>query len=363
MTVNVHLIAGARPNFMKVGPLYHELTRTDWARPVLVHTGQHYDQSMSDIFLAEIGLPKPEFQLGAGSGTHAQTTAAVMTAYEQVCLAERPDWVVVVGDVDSTVAVALCAKKRGLQVAHLESGLRSFDRTMPEEINRIVTDAIADLLWTPSEDADANLAHEGVATERIVRVGNIMIDAYEMLAPSIRSSPIVRNLGLKVGEYGVVTLHRPVNVDNPQALAKLMQELNRLSRDLPLVFPVHPRTRKMLKSIGSQSEGDSSRLRLLSPLGYIEFMKIVSDAAIVVTDSGGIQEETTYLGIPCLTVRELTERPITVTQGTNRLIRTEEIATCALDVLERPRRARPRIPLWDGRAAQRVVASLFDLCP
>ena len=212
-----------------------------------------------------------------------------MTAYEQVCVAQRPDWVVVVGDVDSTVAVALCAKKRGLQVAHLKSGLRSFDRTMPEEINRIVTDSISDLLWTPSEDADANLIGEGVAGERIVRVGNIMIDAYEMLAPRIASSSVVHDLGLKGGGYGVVTLHRPVNVDNTQTLVRLMQELNRLSRDLPLVFPVHPRTRKMLKSLVSQGEGASSRLRLLSPLGYIEFMKVVSDAAIVITNSGGIR--------------------------------------------------------------------------
>ncbi len=348
---------------MKVGPLYHALAQTDWACPVLVHTGQHYDPSMSDIFLAEIGLPTPDFYLGVGSGSHAQTTAAVMTAYEQVCVTKRPDWVVVVGDVDLTVAVALCAKKRGLSVAHLESGLRSFDRTMPEEINRIVTDAISDVLWTPSEDADANLAREGVAIERIVRVGNIMIDAYEMLAPRILSSSAVHDLGLKVGGYGVVTLHRPVNVDNAQTLSNLMHELRRLSRDLPLIFPVHPRTRNMLKALASEAESDNNRLRLLPPLGYIDFMKVVSDAAVVITDSGGIQEETTYLGVPCLTVRNSTERPITVTRGTNRLIRAEEIASSALEVLDQPRKARPVIPLWDGRAAQRVVASLFDLHP
>lgn len=357
--LNVHLIAGARPNFMKVGPLYHAMSRTDWVRPILVHTGQHYDRGMSDVFLADIGLPTPHYCLEVGSNTHAKTTAAVMVAYEKICDEASPDLVVVAGDVDSTVAAALCAKKKGLSVAHLEAGLRSFDRTMPEEINRIVTDAIADLLWTPSEDADQNLAHEGVDAKRIVRVGNIMIDTYEMLAPKILMSSATKELGLEKGGYGVVTLHRPINVDNHQTLEALLLELLVLSKDLPLVFPVHPRTRGRMTSIGGGLKAPSGSLKLIDPLGYIDFMNVVSNAALVITDSGGIQEETTYLGIPCLTVRDTTERPITVTHGTNRLIRRQEIVVSARDVLKMGRTTRPIIPLWDGRTSERILASVM----
>ena len=347
---------------MKVGPLFHALKRLDWACPVLIHTGQHYDPLMSDVFFRDVGLPAPHFYLGVGSGTHAQTTAAVMVAYEKVCLESRPDLVIVVGDVDSTVAAALCAKKRGDRVAHLEAGLRSFDRSMPEELNRIVTDSISDVLWTPSEDADANLLREGVASERISRVGNIMIDAYEVLAPKIHLSTVTSDLRLVVGPFGVVTLHRPANVDRADTLASFMRELRRLSRDLPIVFPVHPRTRNMLNALERDVGGDDDRLRLLPPLGYIDFMKLVSDAAFVLTDSGGVQEETTYLGVPCLTARTSTERPITVTHGTNRLIRMDQIVQSAHDILSGPRGERPVIPLWDGRTAERVVASIAAQC-
>jgi UDP-N-acetylglucosamine 2-epimerase (non-hydrolysing) len=340
---------------MKIAPFFHALSWTDWAQPLIVHTGQHSDRLMSEVFLEELGLPTPHFNLAVRSGTHAETTAAVMVAYEQLCQAESPDFVVVVGDVNSTVGAALAAKKLLLRVAHLEAGLRSFDRTMPEEINRIVTDSISDLLWTPSEDADDNLRREGVAGERIVRIGNIMIDAYEMLAPRISAARSFARFGLECGEYGVVTLHRPSNVDDPLKLAALMEELGAASRQIPLVFPVHPRTSRRL---AGKSEG--SALIFVEPLPYIDFMSLVKNAALVITDSGGIQEETSYIGVPCLTVRTTTERPITVTMGTNRLIAAEQISESVAAVL-RDRNGwqkLPRIPLWDGHAAERATKSL-----
>src|SRR5438067_11290887 len=261
---------------------------------------------MSHVFLQQLGLPAPDLHLGIGSGTHAEQTGGVMLAYERVCLDNAPDWIVVVGDVNATAACAIAAKKLCLPVAHLEAGLRSGDRTMPEEINRTVTDAIADLLWTPSEDADANLRHEGVAEDKIVRVGNIMIDSFEMLRQTIAACRHPEALGLKPRGFGVVTMHRPVNVDDPAALATVAAQLADVSGRLPLVFPVHPRTRRRLAEFGLAEK--LGRLRLIEPLGYIEFMSLVTAARLVITDSGGVQEETTYLGIPCLTVREATER-------------------------------------------------------
>jgi UDP-N-acetylglucosamine 2-epimerase (non-hydrolysing) len=355
MTLRIHLVAGARPNFMKIAPLYHVLEAQSWAEPIIVHTGQHHDRLMSDVFLQELNMPAPRINLGAGSGTHAEVTAAVMLAYEKLCHSEPPDWVVVVGDVNSTLAAALVAKKIPLPLVHLEAGLRSFDRTMPEEINRILTDAIADLLWTPSEDADANLKREGIAAERIVLTGNVMIDAYEMLAPKIRASKARQNFGLAAKTYGVVTLHRPTNVDDQNTLDGIMREIRKLSSELPLVFPVHPRTRKAL---GMHRADD--RILLVDPLGYIDFMSIVENAALVVTDSGGVQEETSYLGIPCLTVRATTERPITLTLGTNRLVRRDQIAAAGLEALKSAYPARPTIPLWDGYAAHRMAQSLKE---
>ena len=349
------MVAGARPNFMKIAPLFHALSATDWAQPVIVHTGQHSDRLMSGVFLEELGLPAPHFNLAVGSGTHGETTAAVMVAYERLCQAESPDFVVVVGDVNSTVGAALAAKKLLFPVAHLEAGLRSFDRTMPEEINRIVTDSISDLLWTPSEDADENLKREGVAPERIVRIGNIMIDAYEMLAPRIGAARSFARFGLAHREYGVVTLHRPSNVDDPCKLAKLMEELGAVSMQIPLVFPVHPRTSKRLSTNGADSG-----IIFTDPLPYIEFMSLVKNAALVITDSGGIQEETSYMGVPCLTVRTTTERPITLTMGTNRLIAPELISESVAKILSdrNSRLKSPEIPLWDGSAAERAAESL-----
>jgi UDP-N-acetylglucosamine 2-epimerase (non-hydrolysing) len=360
----IHLIAAARPNFMKIAPLYHAL-RTDagWAKPVIVHTGQHYDYAMSAAFFADLRLPSPDYNLEIGSGTHAEQTAGVMVAYERLCQESRPDWVIVVGDVNSTVACALVAKKLVLPLAHLEAGLRSRDRTMPEEINRLATDAISDLLWTPSEDADENLRNEGAAPERIVRVGNIMIDSYELARPAIEQINVAADFAVDAGRYGIVTLHRPSNVDRREILARLVDDLVEVSRDVPLVFAVHPRTAARLEEFDLRAPlAAAPGIRLTEPMGYIRFMALVRGARFVITDSGGVQEETTYLDIPCLTLRDTTERPITLTQGSNRLVKADGLTHAISDVLSGrwPHGSRPA--LWDGKAAGRVVQSLARVC-
>ncbi len=376
----IHLVAAARPNFMKIAPLYHRLKGEAWAEPVIVHTGQHYDFNMSDAFFQNLNLPDPAIHLSVGSGTHAQQTGNVMIAYEKILMGAssegghtsrqwsseecpsnlcRPDLAVVVGDVNSTAAVTLACAKLGVKTAHLEAGLRSFDRTMPEEINRIVTDALADLLWTPSPDADANLLREGVSAEKIERVGNIMIDSLEMMRKSIEKERYYESLGFTPAGYAVVTLHRPSNVDSPEALEKLVRHLVRAAQQLPLVFPLHPRTRKNLAALGLLDDLEKTpAIRLVEPLPYIAFMNLVFNCKMVVTDSGGVQEETTYLGIPCITLRPNTERPITVTEGTNRLCEIDEMDERIDDVLAAPPRSRTIPALWDGKTADRVAASM-----
>ncbi|MCA8964962.1 MAG: UDP-N-acetylglucosamine 2-epimerase (non-hydrolyzing) [Planctomycetes bacterium] len=344
-------IVGARPNFMKVAPLLRCLSRRGH-ESVLVHTGQHYDANMSDAFFRDLGLPTPDHHLGVGSGSHAQQTAKVMAAFEPVLLQERPDVVVVVGDVNSTLACTLVSSKLGVPVAHVEAGLRSRDRTMPEEINRLVTDCLADLLLTPSPDADDNLRAEGVPDARIFHVGNIMIDSLVDHLQAARGSDILQRLGLSAGTYGVVTLHRPSNVDEPATLTGILGALREIAKTLPLVFPCHPRTRERL-----QSGGGTEGLHLLDPLGYLDFMALVAGSRLVLTDSGGLQEETTWHRIPCLTIRENTERPITISQGSNVLAGTDPgtIVALALEALQEAPGSQPVPALWDGKTAARIV--------
>jgi len=364
--LSIHLIAAARPNFMKIAPLYHALERETWCRPRIVHTGQHYDANMSDAFFRDLRLPRPHFNLEVGSGTHAEQTGGVMIAYEKVAMAERPDWIVVVGDVNSTAACAMVGTKLWIPVVHLEAGLRSGDRRMPEEINRLATDAICDVLWTPSADADENLAREGVPTSKIDRVGNIMIDSFEMMRDAIEADGTRASLGLGAGNYAVVTLHRPSNVDRREDLEPLVKQLIEVSRSLPLVFAVHPRTRKKLVEFGlldslSRLAGEGGRegsVTLTEPLGYIQFMNLVRTARAVITDSGGVQEESTYLGIPCLTLRENTERPITVTEGSNRLVKPADLSAQVQEILAGRWPTGRRPALWDGQTAGRCVAAL-----
>ena len=356
----VHLIAAARPNFMKIAPLYHALAATGWCDPVLIHTGQHYDKNMSDAFFEDLQIPKPHFHLNVGSGTHAEQTGGVMIAYESIALQDRPDWLVVAGDVNSTAACAMVGAKLWIPVAHLEAGLRSGDRRMPEEINRIVTDRIADLLWTPSIDGNEHLRMEGVPENKIELVGNIMIDSFEMMRSKIENETTAQRLGLVDKKFAVVTLHRPSNVDALDSLSAIVTQLLAVSEECDLIFPVHPRTRQKLAEFDLLARLEQAdNIQVVEPLGYIQFMNIVTQAKLVITDSGGIQEETTYLDIPCLTLRENTERPITITQGTNQLIQPEVLERSVRAVLAGNWKQGQCPPLWDGATAQRVAESLY----
>lgn len=371
-------VVGTRPNFMKVAPIMAAVERWNGRasaldeegglrlEQVLVHTGQHYDEKMSKIFFEDLGLPQPDHYLEVGSGSHAQQTAKVMMAIEPVLLEEKPGLVVVVGDVNSTLAAALVATKLHIPVAHVEAGLRSRDRGMPEEINRLLTDQIADLLFTTSRDGDENLLQEGILKEKIHFVGNPMIDSLETHRDKAARSPILSDLGLEPTSYGVVTLHRPSNVDDPEGLDRLVGALTQISREIPLIWPVHARTRARLTECTVLTEAEAGgRLRLTDPLGYLDFLALLDGARLVLTDSGGIQEETTVLGVPCLTLRKNTERPVTVWEGTNRLVDPEDagaIVDTARRTLAEPwtgKKAR-RPELWDGRAAERIVAAVAE---
>jgi UDP-N-acetylglucosamine 2-epimerase (non-hydrolysing) len=353
------VVAGARPNFMKVAPLMWEIDRREGVEAYLVHTGQHYDERMSRLFFEELAIPRPDIDLGVGSASHAVQTAEVMKRFEPVVLEQRPDAVVVVGDVNSTIACALTAVKLGVPVAHVEAGLRSFDRTMPEEINRILTDAISHWLFVTERSGVDNLRREGVPADRIYLVGNVMIDTLLACRELSRRSTIRDDLHLAGRPFGVLTLHRPANVDDPEVLAGILAAIGRIQRELPIVFPVHPRTRKALTGHDLTA---LPGLILTEPLGYLDFMKLLAEARLVLTDSGGIQEETTVLGVPCLTLRNNTERPITIEQGTNALVGLDpdRIVAAARRVLSEPSRA-GRVPdLWDGRAAARIVDILLS---
>jgi UDP-N-acetylglucosamine 2-epimerase (non-hydrolysing) len=351
---------------MKVQPFiksienYNELTRPRAirVRALLVHTGQHYDSNMSNVFFRELGIHQPDINLGVGSGSHAVQTAKIMMGFEAICEREKPDWVAVVGDVNSTMACALVSAKMDIRVAHIEAGLRSFDRTMPEEINRVVTDAIADLLLTPSEDADRNLLREGIGAEKIKFVGNIMIDSLVDNLPKARMSGILSRLNQTAGRFIYVTLHRPSNVDVRMNLSTIMAELERLSSRLPVVFPIHPRTRRRLIDLGIMPRSDD-RLALLEPIGYHDSLCLAENARLVLTDSGGLQEETTFFRTPCLTLRPTTERPVTVTLGSNRLTKLETLLDDIVQVLRGPERTGQVPPLWDGHAAVRILDQLL----
>lgn len=358
-------IVGARPNFMKIAPIVREMKRrNEEFQPLIVHTGQHYDKAMSDSFFNDLGIPEPDFHLNVGSASHAVQTAKIMIEFEPVVLQEKPDWVLVVGDVNSTIACALVCSKLGVKIAHVEAGLRSRDRTMPEEINRILTDAISDLLLTTSQDADENLKQEGVSDDKIKFVGNVMIDSVFYNLEKSKESKIREDLGLTEIDYAVSTLHRPSNVDEKEPFTKLFDALISVSEKLPIIFPVHPRTRNNIEKFGFAERVKNSNIRLIEPLGYLDFMRLYSGAKLVLTDSGGLQEETTALGIPCLTLRENTERPITISHGTNILVgtNTEVIKQKAFEVLSQDSTNQDKKipPLWDGKAAERICDALVS---
>jgi UDP-N-acetylglucosamine 2-epimerase (non-hydrolysing) len=355
MSAEVLLVAGARPNFVKIAPLSAALRRDGRLRGTVVHTGQHYDREMSQVFFEQLGVPEPGIRLHVGSGTHARQTAEIMLRIEPVLLERRPAAVVVVGDVNSTVAASLVSVKLGIPVAHVEAGLRSFDRSMPEEINRIVTDSVSEWLFVSERSGLENLAREGADPRRIHFAGNVMIDTLEACRARAEALRVPERMGLG-GEYAVLTLHRPSNVDDPDTLGARLQPILGLAERMPVVFPVHPRTRHVLAGIGA---GERPGLRLVEPMGYLEFLGLMGGARIVLTDSGGVQEETTVLGIPCVTLRENTERPVTVAHGTNRLagVEPEGVRQAIAQALDSSRA--PRMPeLWDGKAAERIVAAL-----
>ncbi len=363
--LRVMSIVGARPNFMKIAPIVSQLAAASGAfESILVHTGQHYDAKLSEVFFTELGIPAPDVNLNVGSGSHAQQTAAIMAAFEPVLVEHRPDVLIVVGDVNSTLACALVAAKLGVPVGHVEAGLRSFDRTMPEEINRLLTDQLSDLLFTSEPGARDNLVREGIDDSKIHFVGNVMIDTLLAHRVRARERDVPTQLGLVPRSYALLTLHRPSNVDDEATFERIVQALAEIGRDLPIIFPVHPRTRPVIaRSAQAATLVERGGLRLVDPLGYVEFLGLMESSRVVLTDSGGVQEETTILGVPCLTLRENTERPVTITHGTNRIVGTDpaRILEAWQSVAGRTATASVAPPLWDGRAASRIVQVLQTL--
>ena len=356
-------VAGARPNFMKIAPLMEAYREFPAIEPVLVHTGQHYDERMSELFFRQLGIPEPDVNLGVGSGSHGVQTGRIMAAFEPVLVEMRPHAVVVVGDVNSTIACGLVAVKLGVKLAHVEAGLRSGDRSMPEEINRILTDAIGDLLFCSEQSGVDNLRREGVPAERIFLVGNVMIDTLLKNRAKAMASTILEDLDLQAGQFAALTLHRPSNVDDPKVLGRILDALEVIQRELPIICPIHPRTRRNLdgSAIGQRVLA-MPKLRLIEPASYLDFLKLMASAKLVLTDSGGIQEETTILGVPCLTLRDTTERPITVQVGTNTVVGTdpERIIAAYREAVGGRRGHTGTPPLWDGKAAHRIAEILAD---
>jgi UDP-N-acetylglucosamine 2-epimerase (non-hydrolysing) len=352
-------VVGARPNFMKIAPLVAECARVPGISHLLVHTGQHYDPGMSEVFFRDLSIPAPDIDLGVGSASHAVQTAQIMIEFEKVCARESPDLVIVVGDVNSTMAATLVAAKLNIPVAHVEAGLRSFDRAMPEEINRVVTDQLADYLFTTSREADENLKREGVNPERIHFVGNVMIDTLLKHRERADGLNVASRLGIEGDAYALMTLHRPSNVDNRATLQDILTAVQDISTSLPVIFPIHPRTSQRIREFELDSMVHG-KVQLTEPLGYLEFLNLMARARLVLTDSGGLQEETTILGVPCLTIRENTERPVTISEGSNELVGTDpdRIRAAAERILSGKWKT-PRVPeFWDGKAAERIVAIL-----
>lgn len=351
-------IVGARPNFMKIAPIHREMLKSGNFAPMLVHTGQHYDEKMSKTFFVDLGMPEPDVYLGVGSGTHAKQTAAVMTEIEKLLMEEKPDWIIVVGDVNSTLAASLAASKLHIPIAHVEAGLRSFDRQMPEEVNRVLTDAISDKLFVTEQSGLDNLKAEGVADNKVHFVGNVMIDSLVEHLEKAQDQTILSEKNLTPKEYVLMTLHRPSNVDNKNHLCLILDILETIEKEIDVLFPIHPRTLKMMGSFGLATKlSNMKNVQLTDPLGYLPFLKLMSNAKMLLTDSGGIQEETTYLKIPCLTLRENTERPITSEIGTNRMVGLDRDAILAgfRDSMNGPVGTSQIPPLWDGKAAARII--------
>ena len=356
-------VVGARPNFMKIAPLMAAYAERGGIEALLVHTGQHYDEQMSELFFRQLGIAAADINLGVGSGSHAAQTAAIMAAFEPVVLDTKPDAVLVVGDVNSTIACGLVAAKLQIKLIHVEAGLRSFDRSMPEEINRVLTDAISDLLFCTEQSGVDNLRREGIGADKVFLVGNVMIDTLLSNRDKAESSGVLDDLDLSVGDYAVLTLHRPSNVDDPAAFGRILDALDVIQRDMPIVFPVHPRTRKTLSQLFLIERIEAMpNLRLLAPIGYLDFLKLISSAKLALTDSGGIQEETTILKVPCLTLRENTERPITVQIGSNQIVGTDtgRIVSAYQQIVSGKWRQCGTPPLWDGHAAERIVQILTE---